>query len=247
MSKTSETGHAKNMANLESLISSIITFGDKYNPAKESIKLDALQNLLIEAKDSFSALKDARSAYRITVDMREMAFVPVNKLITRINNALKASSSATHMDESVQIIIRKLQGRRASAKLTEEEKRALEAEGKEVTQNSVSQMSYDFRLENFEELISILSKIPEYTPNEMELKLESLKTLYAELKTKNSEVITANTQLGNVRSKRNALLYEPINGLVDRASDTKSYLKSLFGTTSPEYKQVSKLSFKTQF
>ena len=244
MSKTIETGHAKNMANLESLISTITDFGDKYNPSKESIKIDALQNLLTEAKTSFVSLKDAHSAFTLAVDKREMAFVPFNKLITRVYNALKASSSDTHVDESVQTIIRKLQGRRVSAKLTEEEKKALEAEGKEVTQNSVSQMSYDYRLENFEELLSLLSQIPEYVPNETELKLENLKALYTELKSKNSEVINANIKLGSARSHRNAILYEPITGLVDLAQDAKSYIKSLFGTTSPEYNKVTKLYFR---
>lgn len=246
MTQSSDTGHAKNMANLESLIFSIIKFGDKYNPSKESIKLDALQNLLAEAKASFVSLKDARSAYTVAVDVREMAFLPFNKLITRIFNALKASASASHMDESVETIIRKLQGRRASAKLTEEEKRALEAEGKVVNQNSVSQMSYNFRLENFEELISLLSNIPEYAPNEEELKLESLKTLYKDLKLKNDDVLNAYIELENERSKRNVILYQPINGVVDRASDIKSYIKSVYGTGSTEYKEVSGLFFKTR-
>ena len=50
MTKSSETGHAKNMANLESLITSISTFGNLYNPSKESIKLASLQTLLSGTK-----------------------------------------------------------------------------------------------------------------------------------------------------------------------------------------------------
>jgi len=63
--------------------------------------------------------------YANAVDARTAAFKPLGKLITRINNALKASDSSTLSDESFKSIIRKLQGRRASAKLTEQEKQAL--------------------------------------------------------------------------------------------------------------------------
>ena len=102
MSKTSESGHAKNMTNLESLISAITLFGEKYNPSKESIKLTSLQALLVSTKESFNAHYAAQTAYSKAVDNREIAFEPLSKLITRINNALKASDSNMKYDESVQ-------------------------------------------------------------------------------------------------------------------------------------------------
>ena len=37
MTSISETGHAKNVSNFDSLISSVIAFGQTYNPSKESI------------------------------------------------------------------------------------------------------------------------------------------------------------------------------------------------------------------
>ena len=46
MASISETGHANNVANLESLIISATAFGTSYNPSKDSIKLPALQILL---------------------------------------------------------------------------------------------------------------------------------------------------------------------------------------------------------
>lgn len=50
MASTSETGHAKNVANLEKLITNVIGLGTVYNPSKESIKLPALNTLLVSAK-----------------------------------------------------------------------------------------------------------------------------------------------------------------------------------------------------
>lgn len=244
MFKSLETGHAKNMTNMETLIAAISNFGDKYNPSKESIKPDALQAVLKSTKESFDAFYVAQSVYANAVDARTAAFKPLGKLITRINNALKASDSSTLSDESFKSIIRKLQGRRASAKLTEQEKQALAIDGKLVNQISTSQMGYESRLENIDKLIIHLSTIPEYKPNEEELKLDTIKTLHAQLKASNTAVIAASLQLERTRATRNEILYHPLTGLVDLATDAKTYIKSAFGTTSSEYKQVSNLSFR---
>jgi len=42
MASTPETGHAKNVSKLESLISFVKGYGATYNPSKDSIKLVAL-------------------------------------------------------------------------------------------------------------------------------------------------------------------------------------------------------------
>lgn len=243
MMKISETGHPVNVANFETLLTTVTALGASYNPAKSSLKLPALQDLLTASKGSLNAVNIAQSAYSNAVDAREVAFEPFSKLITRVNNALKASDTTPQVDESAQTIIRKLQGKRASAKLTEEEKSALEAEGKEVNQISTSQLSYDSKMENLDKLIMLLESVPLYAPNEEELKITSLKALQTALKGANMAVITANIQLTNARIARNEILYKPISGLVDIAFDTKVYIKSLFGATSPQYKQISKLKF----
>ena len=243
MTNTSETGHAKNVTNLESLITSIIALGTTYNPSRDSIKLAALQTLLDQSKESLNAVNIAQATYSNAVAARKVAFEPFGKLITRVMNSLKASGASTQVVQSARTIVRKLQGRRASAKITEEEKKALEAEGKEVNQISASQMSFDNRIENFDRLIMLLSSIPLYNPNEEELKVETLKALHNQLKEKNTEVILPIVQLSNSRIARNKILYSENTGLVDVALDSKTYIKSIFGATSPQYKQISKLRF----
>ena len=104
-------------------------------------------------------------------------------------------------------------------------------------------MSFDNRIENFDRLIMLLSSIPLYNPNEEELKVETLKALHNQLKEKNSEVILPIVQLSNSRMTRNKILYSENTGLVDVALDSKTYIKSIFGATSPQYKQISKLRF----
>ncbi len=246
MTKISETGHSKNVTNLESLIIAIIGLGESYNPSRTSLKLEALQMLLTTAKESFHAFYEIQTIYSKAVDDRELVFKPLKVLITRINNALKASDSSTKNDESIQTIIRKLQGRRSKQKLSEEEIKLLEAEGKVVHQISTFQMGYDSRLENFNILISFLSQVPEYKPNEFDLKLETLTSLHNLLQTKNSLVLNTYNALLQARNKRNEILYHPLTGLVDISCDTKTYIKSVFGATNSQYKQISKLQFINQ-
>ena len=174
-----------------------------------------------------------------------MAFEPLSKLSTRILNALKATDTSTQVDESAETIIRKIQGKRATAKKTEEEKQALATEGKSTKEISTSQMSYDSRLDSFDKLIKLLTSVPLYAPNEAELKVTALTTLYTDLKAKNAAVVNTNTALSNARIARNDIMYKANTGLVDIALDTKTYIKSIYGATSPQYKQISKLEFKT--
>lgn len=111
---------------------------------------------------------------------------------------------------------------------------------------SASQMSYDNRLDNFDKLIKLLSSVEEYAPNEADLKVASLSALYADLMLKNMTVISAANPLSNARILRDEVLYKKGTGLVDIALDVKAYVKSVYGASSPKYKQVSKLTFKNR-
>ena len=117
------------------------------------------------------------------------------------------------------------------------------AEGKEVNQNSNSQMGYDDRVENFESLISFLQTVPEYNPNEEELKITTLQALLSDLKAKNISVMQNRIAEDTVRGVRKSVQNTPLTGLVDIANDVKSYIKSVFGVNSTQYKLVSKLRF----
>lgn len=140
-------------------------------------------------------------------------------------------------------LVRKLQGRRSTPKMTDEEKQAAEAEGKEVKESSSSQMSYDSRLDNFDKLVKLLASVPEYAPNETDLTTESLTALYADLSAKNTAVINATVPLNNARIVRDQILYSALTGIVGISVDVKTYVKSVFGATAPQYKAISGLKF----
>ena len=108
MASTSETGHSKNVANFENLITNVTGFGTVYNPSKESIKLLALNAQLATAKGAIADVNSAEPAYKNAVSAREVAFAPLNKLITRANNSLKSSNSSSQVDDSAMTLVRKI-------------------------------------------------------------------------------------------------------------------------------------------
>ena len=244
MAKNSETGHAKNVANFESLISVITGFGSVYNPSRQSIVLPALSTLFQNAKNALSLVNSASGRNSIAVAARNDGFKPLSSLATRILNALRSSGSTKQINDAAQSLVRKIQGRRATPKLTEEEKAALTADGIESREISSSQMSFDNRLENLDKLIQLLSEVPQYAPNETDLQVTTLTNYYNKLKEANAAVLATENQISNARLSRNEILYKPDSGLVDTAAAVKMYVKSLFGATSPQYKQVSGLAFK---
>jgi hypothetical protein len=199
MKNVSETGHAKNLAKFDELVSFVSAYGTDYNPTKSSLNLEALQTLLSESRLTLSAVNLALPAYSNVIAARDVAFKPLNKLVTRVMNALKAVDTSLQVDDNVRTLSRKIQGVRAKAKSTDEEKEALAAEGKKLVEISSSQTSFDFRLENFDKLIKLLSSIPLYAPNETDLKVTSLTAMHQDMVSKNAAVIAASMPLSNAR------------------------------------------------
>ena len=245
MASTSDSGHPKNVANLEKVVTNVTALGATYNPSKASLKIPALNALLTSAKAAVTTYNTTESNLFTAQKARDAAFATLSPYITRINNSLKASDSSTQVDEGAMSLVRKLQGRRASPKKTAEEKAAAAANGKEIVEISVAHMSFDNRIDNLDKFIKLLTTIPAYAPNEAELKITAITAYCNDLKAKNAAAVAAETANNNARIARNDILYKPITGLVDISVDIKSYIKSVFGATSPQYKQISKIEFKS--
>jgi hypothetical protein len=241
MASTTETGHAKNVATFEDLISFCTGYGAAYNPSKVALKLPGLNTQLTAASAALQAVKTAKTAYDNATNAREISFKPMKSLATKIVSALAATEAADQTVDDVKTTNMKIQGRRA-VKVEKPSAEAL-AKGAEPVTASTSQQSYDKMIDHFAQLIATLTAEPKYLPNENELKLTSLNTLLTDLKTKNTAVINATTAASNARIARDKALYAETTGVVDTALAVKTYVKSVFGASSPQYKQVSGLKF----
>ncbi len=241
MASTSETGHAKNVANFEDLISFCTGYGTTYNPSKAILQIANLTTRRTNAQSSIGSVTVSKTAFSNTVNVRQTAFTPLKKLSTRIVNALDATDATDKLVKDARTINNKIQGKRAGEKPKPVSGSATEAaEDKTI---SVSQQSYDSLIENFDKLIQLVATEPTYTPNETELQTSTLQTNLGNLRTSNTAVVNTYTNYSNSRITRNNILYGQTTGLVDVALEVKKYVKSVFGATSPQFKQVSKLEF----
>ena len=240
MRSTAETGHAKIVANFQTLIAFAKGYGTTYNPAKNSLKIPQLEALLAEAKASLTDVLAKNTAYNSKVNERSVAFRDLKTFSTRLLNALHATEASPQLIDDAKGYNRKIQGQRKTTL-----KPVLEdADARAPKLNSTSHQSYVQMVNHFEGLISVLSSEPTYTPNETDLQIATLQTKKTILENKNEAVETAFTQISNSRNARNATLYDNKESIYEIATEVKKYVKSIYGTKSPEFSQVSGILFK---
>ena len=112
MASTSETGHAKNVANFEDMISFCNGYGGTYNPSKIAIQIPSLNTLRDNAITVVEDVNTANTAFINATNARQIAFNPVKPLATRIVNALEATDATDALVKDAKTFNRKVQGSR---------------------------------------------------------------------------------------------------------------------------------------
>lgn len=239
MASQSETGHTKNIAAFKTMLTYLEGYGPSYQPVAEALKLTNLQQQLADAEASLTEAQKKLATFNNATDERMKLFAPLKPLGTRIYNALAVSGVSQNTMGTAKTINRKLQGQRAiKIKLPEDPSQP------PADNASVSQQSYDNLVAHLSNYIEFLQTLPEYMPNETELQITALTTYRDQLIQSNNTVTQATANWSNARINRNQALYANQTGIVDTAASIKTYVKSLFGPTSPQYKQISGISLK---
>ena len=238
MGSTSETGSAKNLANFKTILSYCEAYGSNYNPSADQIKLSNLLLLFNTAEAAHADCIKKQTLFNNATDARMQIFADLIPKATRIMNALIASGAEENTIKSARSIMHKLLGKRVG-KIEENPD-----PNQPVTENiSVSQRSFDKMLEHFTALLEIVQSIPSYQPNEATLQSTQLLTYKTALTDANNQVIQCNTDWSNCRITRYDIMYAPKTGFAATAKLIKTYIKSIFGASSQQYKQLSTLQF----
>ena len=141
-------------------------------------------------------------------------------------------------------LLKKIRGIRVSAK--PEEVPGMDPSAKKVKTISAAQTGYDSLLEHFAGLVSIAQNEPTYAAREEKTSREGLTALRAIYTQANTAVIDKRSLLDAIRFERDDIIYKADTGAVAIAGDAKKYTKSVFGLSSPQYKQLSKLQFQAK-
>jgi hypothetical protein len=202
-----------------------------------------MKKLYTDSDKSVLAVNTVFPQYKTATVAREKVFLSIPGLATKVFNSAKSTGIDKRILDNLLAIKRKISGVKVKPKATDEEKAALKAEGKELKESSVSQRSFDNLINHFDMLIKAAEAIPEYQPNEVELKIESLNKTLAAMTDTNNAAQKAYNPLRAARNQRNVLLYTANTGLVDVALTVKAYIKSVDTVKGDWYKQISGLKF----
>jgi hypothetical protein len=221
------------------LNTNIIALGVTYNPSNPKLKLTNLQSIYSTAFAHQESVNNLVAPYSVAVDNREAIFKPLNRELTKLRKAFKATDGVTQVNlEDFMTIIRKLKGvKKIKIKPSTDPK-------EEQNNHSTSQLSYDQRTNTLDSLISLLQNTPNYNPNEIEYKVDTYKDKKVAMLQTTQAVADTFVPLNNARSTRNDTLYNAEDNLVEIANKAKDYLFTILDSDSAQYKAISKIKFK---
>jgi hypothetical protein len=242
-----KTGIVKQVANFEKLVSTATALGAGYNPTKGSNKLPALKALLDEAYQSLQTVKATETKYTNATNARMEAFTGIDKLVTRMVNALACSDASDQSIEDAMMVKQKMYGSKPSA-TSAPRKKSSDSTGASTaiedppSHKSVGMRDYDNQAALFGKLVTMLESEPLYQPNEPDLQVKSLAAITTLLRERNHAVNNALAVLKVAKTNRNALLFA--NGIYKVAKSVKRYIKSAFGAQSEQFASIGGLEFK---
>ena len=249
--KVAESGHAKNVANLGTLISAAKSYGTIYNPANTRQSIANMESSFTSGTDDKNAVFTKLKPYQDVIALRRIHFKELSPLLTRV---LGASKSLELSDDSILKIkgyIRKVRGARAVAIVVPETTTPVSTTDAEPDQtgtdkktHSVAQTSHTNIVDHMIGLNSVLLVEPLYIPNETDLTTTKLTAVITTLEKDNKDSDAAFFNLNAARTKRNVTLYSDKSGIVDVGNGAKEYIKSIFGIKSSQYREISKIVFK---
>jgi hypothetical protein len=236
------TGHAKNVANFETVVITVTNLGAVYNPSQPLILPAALQSKLTAAKEAMQAVDLAEAAKKIAVNSRAAEFEEIIGLTVNVKRAAEVDVNDAAFTADLASIIRRMRGERAG-EIPEDNPETLDIDESNKT-HSVSARGYDNQVAYFADLIALLQTQPAYNPNDTEVQVETLETKLLALENKNNAAKTANAALGSAHDARDAVLYDPDTGVLKLVKLIKAQLARKPGTESAAYQQIVALDFR---
>lgn len=244
MASTSETGHAKNVALFGLEVSYVREIGTDWKPSNTIIGLTSLEAKETACKAAMADTTDALIASKNAINARDAAYKEMPKKATRMVNALKGCGAGADVMKDARGILNKIRGQRTGPDPVIPVPDPENPENTGGKKHSVSQLSFDYRKENFSVLVAFLAGQTIYNPNEADMKITALQAYLGSLDTLNSDVNRTETRLVSVRGERDEVLYAPQTGISELTGIVKGYALSLLGTDNPIYKKIKNIRIK---
>lgn len=244
MASKSETGHAVNVANFKLLLDTVKSYGADYKPTNPKLLLPALTAKYATASAAQDTINKAEQQAKDPIAQREALFAPVSKLITKSLNYFKSCGPLTitfNNAKSLADRVRAVSKHKVSTPPPAASNPTPASDHKNI---STSHASYVMRADALDSYIDLLKAQAIYVPNEADISITALETIYTSIKAANDTIGDIILPVSNARIARNQALYHPEDGLLKAAELIKVYVKGIYGATSPKTHLVTKLKFR---
>lgn len=231
--------HVKNVQAFGKLTGICTGYEGQYNPGQQNLQVDALITLLNNAQQTLSEVNEVQTRYDNITNTRELAFVKVRDLSSRVVSVLKSCGAQSLTIQDARLNQRKLRGTKFKGS------EAPLIEGKEGTTGTGFTYAQDYASQAFyfAKLVHTVTAEPKYKPVEPELGVTGLNAQLAAMQQMNEAVANVEVELTRARRKRNELFYKSEDNLFATAVAVKQYVRGAFGYSSDQRSEVSKLRF----
>ena len=231
--------NVKTVAAFEEFTGFCSGYGGSYNPGLPNLKLSALNELAVKARQALEDVNVAKSALNIATNNREIAFAGLPKSVSSMTYALAASGASEQTMKDARMILRQMTSRRKSREpIASGEATAPLEKGR-----SFSQRGYESMTDHFARLIQMLRDEPLYQPTENFLSVAGMNEQVLKLRSLNAAVTDARVGFSNARVALHQIYYGEANSIVSTGRSAKKYVRAIFGLNSSQYRQVKKIKF----
>ena len=231
--------HVKTAAALEEFLGFCSGYGGSYNPGLPNLKLSALNELAIKARQALEEVNAAKSVWNNATNHREIVFAGLPKLVSSITFTLAASGASEQTMKDARVLLRQMTSRRKS--------RDPIPSGEGVVQSEkgrpFSQRGFESMTNHFAQLVQLVSMETLYQPTEYHLSVVGLLKHVSKLRSHNVTVKETRVRLSHARLHLYQIYYGDVNSVVVAARSAKKYIRAIFGLNSNEYHQVKKFIF----
>lgn len=229
--------NSKNVEAFNRLIGICTGYGGTYSPGSPNLRVESLSELLNQARAVMHRVSIAKTGYETATNEREVVFVEIRQLASRILAELKSTGASHQTVADAALMVRKIRGqlRAKKSEVTEV------SEPPVVKRPRVTGSDFDSVVYHVEKLIETLVAEPRYAPGIGDLQVTALQEKLYALRMANEKVVTATTGLGSARRDRNALLYFNQGSVRKTALAVKQQVKAIFGYNSEAAKAASRI------